>query len=84
MGEHVGRVLLVPPSRDGWDAITAPVPCIATAFHTQAHGDPYYDVDSPYLKEMSPELAIKLGWRWHWPAVVFSGGRDMRSLSLPS
>ena len=70
-GTFSGRVLLVPTTRDGWEAAAdeyTHIPCLIGARHEQeAPYKTYYDVDSPFLCDKFPAIASRLGWRWHWP-----------------
>ena len=61
-GEYSGLVLLVPATRDGWETVTEPVPClVGEYFHQRAPYEPYYHVDSPYLEIHYPSLATEFG-----------------------
>ena len=78
---HTGRVLLVPRTREGWDEVVEDtVPCVIGKYVFQSGKyEPYYEVDSPYLLIKYPCLAVKLGWRWEWPADDRRDGRARRA-----
>ena len=73
-GEYSGLVLPVPAgrrpaglpaTRDGWETVTEPVPClVGEYFHQRAPYEPYYHVDSPYLEIHYPSLATEFGTSW--------------------
>ena len=87
-GEHSGAVLLVPPTREGWESVQEPVPCIVGGYFRQSSPYvSYYHVDSPYLGVHYPELATQFGISWEWAeddGFGFYGMRPIEEGDVPA
>ena len=85
-GELSRKVVVIPPTRPGWEHINQPVPCLVGKFHKKSRGRSYYSVDSPYLQFHHPELATELGSSWHWDGVDLSiqASRKLQDGDIPT